>query len=310
MPKKLTINKFISKAKLIHGNKYDYSKSNYINAHTKINIICKVHGIFSQRPMNHIIRKQGCSKCTKNCKYNNIGFIKNAINVHGRKYDYSNVIYKNSKTNVNIICKTHGVFNQRPSNHLWGQICPKCDSDSKRLIKSDFIKRSSKIHGNKYDYSNVKYINQRTKVTIICSKHGAFFQTPNRHLSGNTCPRCVNIISKKEVEFLNYFKIPNKKENRQVYILGNRVDGYDPTTKTVYEFLGDYWHGNPQKFNTNDFNQICKKTYGSLYNNTLKKFHILLSGGYNIKYIWENDWNNFKLGMDHIPKCQNALQIL
>ncbi len=117
--------------------------------------------------------------------------------VHKNKYDYSLMEYINGTTHIDIICPIHGVFNQQPRKHKSGQGCPKC-SDSKFKdtmcvkYKSEIIDKFISAHGKEYDYSKVNYKTSKNKVEIICSKHGSFWQTPNRHLSGTRCPKCVN----------------------------------------------------------------------------------------------------------------------
>jgi Zn finger protein HypA/HybF involved in hydrogenase expression len=122
-------------------------------------------------------------------------FITKAIFVHGEgKYDYSKVDYINSNTKVVIICSIHGEFKQAPDNHLHRRGCPKCKSDKQRLRKSysiaDFIEKAKKVHGYKYDYSKVDYINSRSNIIIICPIHGEFKQNPASHLHGQGCPKC------------------------------------------------------------------------------------------------------------------------
>jgi hypothetical protein len=120
--KKLIIEKFISK----HGNLYDYSLIEYKGDKINIKIICKKHGIFEQTPNNHY-RGTMCPTCSSVSKFkNNEEFISNCIKKHGNKYDYSLVEYKNSLEKVEIICKKHGTFTQKPNNHLNGQGCPIC----------------------------------------------------------------------------------------------------------------------------------------------------------------------------------------
>lgn len=119
-------------------------------------------------------------------------FIKSSIDIHGDKYDYSLVDYKNNKTKVKIICHKHGIFEQRPIGHINSKNgCPDCYGNLKSNV-FEFIDKSINIHGDKYDYSLVKYINDKEKVTIICHKHGEFYQTPNTHLSGHGCFTCAN----------------------------------------------------------------------------------------------------------------------
>jgi hypothetical protein len=122
-------------------------------------------------------------------------FVKKSKIIHGDKYDYSLVEYKNAKTKVKIICPIHGVFEQTPDNHLQEKGCPECryikSGNKKRLTIEDFINRSNNIHDNKYDYSLVKYKGWTTKIKIICPVHGIFEQTPGSHLSGRGCVKCT-----------------------------------------------------------------------------------------------------------------------
>ena len=195
---KLTNNEFIKKAINIHKDKYDYSKTNYINTNTKVIIICKIHGEFMQKPNNHINLFHGCVKCSNNnIKLTNDEFIKRAINLHGNKYDYSKINYVDNKTKVEIICKIHGIFKQLPSTHyLMGNGCFKCSlissSNKQKSNKEEFIKKAIDIHKNKYDYSNVIYTGCFNKIIIKCAIHGEFIQTPTKHLSGHGCVVCNN----------------------------------------------------------------------------------------------------------------------
>ena len=185
-------NEFIDKAIQIHGDKYNYSKVEYINAKTKVQIICKEHGEFLQTPNKHLMG-QGCSKCGKETISNRFrtstnDFINKSMQIHGDKYNYSKVQYINAKTKVIIICKKHGEFLQSPNNHLYGYGCINCRNEnsgnSQRLTNNDFINKAKQIHGDKYDYSKVQYINSHLNVKIICNIHGEFNQKPNNHLNG------------------------------------------------------------------------------------------------------------------------------
>ena len=123
-------------------------------------------------------------------------FIKRANEVHEGKYNYDKVEYENNKTKVYIICYEHGEFEQRPSEHLSGRGCPKCKGEAngerKRSSKEDFIKKANEVHKCKYDYHKVKYVNNKTKICIICPYHGDFEQIPKHHLNGCGCPKCAN----------------------------------------------------------------------------------------------------------------------
>ena len=121
-------------------------------------------------------------------------FVEKSKSIHGEKYDYSKVDYKNNSTKVLIICPRHGEFLMRPADHFNGQGCPKCKSENLSnkfsMGKEAFIKKALSVHENKYDYSKVEYKNNRTKVCIICPEHGEFWQTPDKHITGQGCPKC------------------------------------------------------------------------------------------------------------------------
>ena len=192
-PKRLTTEEFIRKAKEIHGDKYDYSKVEYVDNRTKVCIICPEHGEFWQRPNNHLMGN-GCQKCIGK-GLTQEEFINEAREIHGDKYDYSKVEYKTKKDKVCIICPKHGEFWQIAQSHLSGHGCPKCAiekaGETQRLSKEEFIKKAREIHGDRYDYSKVEYVNSQTKVCIICPEHGEFLQVPNAHLGGCGCPKCA-----------------------------------------------------------------------------------------------------------------------
>jgi len=150
-------------------------------------------------------------------------FILDAQKVHKDKYNYSLVDYINTKTNVKIICNIHGEFEQLPANHLIGKGCYKCGrittTKKKSLSTDEFIIRSKKIHNNKYDYNLVKYINNKTKVKIICPEHGLFEQIPNYHINnGSGCPKCkFEKIAKLYSRSNNDFLLQAKKIHGNIY---------------------------------------------------------------------------------------------
>lgn len=121
-------------------------------------------------------------------------FTERAKSIHGDLYDYSKVDYVNGYTNIIIVCSEHGDFNQRGQNHLSGQGCPKCgkikSGKTKTFSAEKFIEKANKVHNNKYNYDKVNYTHSKTKVKIICNKHGNFEQVPNEHLKGYGCAKC------------------------------------------------------------------------------------------------------------------------
>ena len=190
---------FISRAILIHGDKYDYSLVEYKNCKTKVKIICKKHGVFEQKPKFHL-RGSGCQKCSEERNKlpftNTEEFIEKAKKIHGDKYDYSKSIYERWDKKLIIICKEHGEFKQAPSVHLAKCDCPKCSIKYCSVNKSnteEFIEKAKKIHGDKYDYSKSIYNGWDKKLVIICKKHGEFKQAPRYHIYKKWgCPKCAH----------------------------------------------------------------------------------------------------------------------
>ena len=185
---RITAKVFIKRAKLKHNNRYDYSMVDYKGLSHPVSIICPVHGVFQQKPSYHL-NGNGCQKCFGTPKSNLNEFIEKAKAVYGDLYDYSKVDYKGNKTKVCIICPEHGEWMVTPNNFLRGSRCPRCYGTPKYTTE-EFIKMAKCVHGNKYDYSKVKYDGLKRKVIIICPKHGEFKQSPHSHISGHGCSVC------------------------------------------------------------------------------------------------------------------------
>ena len=191
---------FIEKSKNLHGEIYNYYLTEYKNARDDVKIICYKHGVFTIKPYHHL-EGQGCPKCAGKHKTTK-EFIDEAKLIHHNKYDYSLVIYKNAINKIKIICPVHGIFEQKPNNHLNGQTCPKCYYELITSNNNKFIEAAKIIHKDKYDYSEVKYIGTYVNVKIKCFIHGTFEQTPHNHLSGQGCPTCKQ--SKGEIKIENF----------------------------------------------------------------------------------------------------------
>lgn len=194
--RKMTTEEFIKKAKEIHGDIYDYSVSIYVTSQTLINIKCKKHGTFQQKPNGHLSKRAGCNLCAIERNSNKQRstteeFTGKARELWGDRFDYSKVEYINASTHINILCKEHGLmFRQTPNGHLSGNNgCTKCLGWCKNT--EDFIEKSREIHGDAYIYDETNWIRCDIKVKICCKDHGIFEQTPNNHLFGNGCEKCA-----------------------------------------------------------------------------------------------------------------------
>jgi Zn finger protein HypA/HybF involved in hydrogenase expression len=235
MSVKLTTGEFISKSKLIHKNTYNYDYVNYINGKTKVDIECKMHGVFSQTPENHL-RGNGCPECGKliaghKLRNTYVKFMTMAKKIHGDIYDYKKVIYKNAHEPVIIICATHGEFNQTYANHIHNkQGCPKCGNIKKIRAKPQtyFLEQVKLIHP-RYDYSKTHYTNNSTKVEIICPEHGSFWQLPTNHLNlGHGCPKCATSGFNQSKDATLYYLYDSQEELYKIGI----------TNKTLTERFG------------------------------------------------------------------------
>ena len=321
-------NDFIEKATAIHGNKYDYSKVVYTNNSTKVCIICPEHGEFWQTP-NHHLQKHGCQKCANVEKQTTKDFICKAKDIHGDKYDYSNVEYVNNHTKVCIICSEHGEFWQTPKNHLKGQGCPKCAvkirATKNALSKNNFIEKAKKIHGDKYDYSKVEYINTHTKVCIICPEHGEFWQMPNEHLQGCGCSKCSNRIKLDTEEFI--------RRAREIH--GNRYDyskveyiNAQTKVKIICPIHGEFWqtpsghlngHGcskchieklkEEKRYSLNEWIEIANNVHQNKYDYSKSVYS---SSNREIEIICPKHGSFWQIATEHLqgcgcPKCSHHI---
>jgi desulfoferrodoxin (superoxide reductase-like protein)/very-short-patch-repair endonuclease len=205
---------FIERSKLLNGNEYDYSLTEYKNYRKKLKITCSIHGVFETTPDSHL-KGHKCKLCSNDkVRKTNNDFINQSNKIHNNRYNYSLVEYENANKKVKILCNIHGIFEQKPNKHLHGEGCPIC-FPNKKLTQEEFIKKSNDIHNFKYDYSMIEYVNLRTNIKIICKIHGIFEQKAGQHVYGNGCPLCntskgeekiINFLNKNNIEY-SYQKI-------------------------------------------------------------------------------------------------------
>lgn len=250
MAKKLTQDEWVQKAKEKFPW-FDYNLVDYKGSDSKVTIICPQHGKFVKTAHSFLRSKCGCSKCaTIQRAVSNSdtreSFIEKAKAVHGDYYDYSKVDYIKSEVEVCIICPKHGEFWQTPQSHLRGKDCQLCAHPSTRKSLSQFIEDARKIHGNKYDYSKVKYEKNDTPVIIICPEHGEFSQRSNDHLHGKGCPRCReshgeriirSYLNSNNIKYIDQYKINIDKSINETGI--TKIDFYLPEYNTFIEYNGE-----------------------------------------------------------------------
>jgi len=298
--KRSTLDNFVQSAIMTHGDVYGYDDVIYVGSGKPVVISCPYHGKFQQSPASHL-SGTGCPRCSRemmgnNCTKSGSLFIQQSRQIHGHRYDYSMTDYHRGNIPVTIGCHIHGEFSQKPSIHLTGSGCPLCGNararDTMRKSNTIFVNEAKLVHNNRYHYKG-DYINNTSIISIICPDHGEFKQIARNHLSGKGCPKCTHNISKPSQAWLDSLGIPDDSEHREVTKLVGRysVDGYDPETNTVYEFQGDYWHGNPKIYESNQMNKSVGKTHGELYQKTIEKKSKFIESGFKYIEIWESEWN-------------------
>lgn len=310
---------YIERCKATHGDKYDYSKFNYESFCKDVIIICPVHGEFKQRALNHIHGK-GCPKCSGTHRYNTDEIKHEFIKVHGNKYDYSKVLYKNIDSKVIITCPEHGEFLQTPYKHKLGSGCPECGSlkkaKSRKIKKEEILKAFKKAHSNRYDYSQVVLTAVSDKVKIICREHGGFLQLPTSHRKGIGCPHCANDkkhgftltkykeISRNGYDGLSYlYLIQCTDSEESFYKVGISVRGvknrYNNKKAMPYDYKILYNALLPVEVTWNLEREICK---------LLKPYHytpsVYFAGGLRECF---SDINDRVIGMieSAIEECRN-----
>ena len=224
----------------VHKNKFTYDESTFVDMHTKMRIICPIHGEFWQKPTRHIYGKHGCPDCNGGIKMTTEKFIQRAREVHGDKYDYSKTDLDNrdEKGRVIITCPIHGDFPQKPYVHLLGHGCQICGG-SLPLDTNTFISRANLVHNNKYDYSKFVYVNNRAKGIIICPEHGEFPQVAEHHLNGVGCPFCKDSHLERETHIsLNDLNIKHDRTAHFDWLGKQHLDFYLPEYFIAIECQG------------------------------------------------------------------------
>lgn len=283
--------KFIQRAKEIHGDKFDYSKVVYKNNRTKVCIICPEHGEFWQTPYHHL-KGHSCTRCghknswdKNNRKMTFNDFKKKLVEKYGDIYDLSKVEYINTHTKI-LIGYNGKYFYTLPSRLLYSGTKTPIRHDFVES-KEEFIKKANNIHGFKYGYSNINYINATTKVKIFCPEHGMFEQRPNDHISGCGCPICTKESkrSKSEEKIAKYLR-----DNKISFIEQHSPDFLNNgfSHQKFDFFLNDYnvviEYQGPQHFKDNNF---FMSSLSENISRDVKKNKVTKENGLTICYIVE-----------------------
>ena len=302
MSRKLTTEEWIEKAKVAHGDRYDYTTSNYAGKASKIKIICKEHGEFEQIASDHV-NGSHCPSCSKKTmgpkRISKEEIIKRAKDKHGEIYTYHPDTIVDMASKMKITCSQHGDFWQSPSAHCTnGQGCPECKKGGKYNTES-FIRKMKK-QGSSYDYSKTEYTGSNSKIVVTCERHGDFFPLAFQHGYGIGCPKCAHVgPSSAEYEILEIMGSNTEMSNRTV-IAPQELDLVRHDLKLAVEFNGTFFH------NTN------KRASGYHKNKRL----MCEERGYRLISVSEEDWKSrrkqvetiIKNAIGHREKAVNARQ--
>jgi len=229
--RKITKDNFEELARKVHGDKYDYTPTNYVSTRGDITIHCPKHGNFTQSAGSHL-GGRGCPKCGnetvgQKTRLSQKEFIERSKIANNNQYDYSKTQYEPGKKVV-VTCPIHGDFLTDVGNHMRGSGCPECYG-TKKLSTQEFIEKAQEVHGDRYDYSNSNYLSSEKPIEIICKTHGPFFQIATNHLNGDNCPKCAGNQKSNTKEFIekarllhgdrfNYDKVEYKTNKTPVVI--------------------------------------------------------------------------------------------
>jgi hypothetical protein len=230
--------------KILLSEKYDYR-----SLHIKCTLCNKQFYKTADKLKSSNYRCPYCQSLNKPLDTNS--FVSKAKDVHGNKFSYEKTSYTKSTNKVIITCPNHGDFQQVAAKHLIGQDCIKCSHEDKQKENAssieEFISKASKLHQEIYDYTNVVYVNNKTKVKIICKKcKEPFEQRPDSHLIGKGCPKCLFLgVSNQEkeiCEFVNSVYDGKVISNTRDVIAPKELDIYLPDKKFAIEYNGLFWH--------------------------------------------------------------------
>lgn len=297
----LSFDEFIEKAHAKHGKRYEYDQSTFTRSKDKLTIRCRTcSDVFEQQGNAHL-QGSGCPRCgAKQAhiaqSYGREGFLERAHLVHGEKFTYFECTDPNwtQKSTVTWQCRVCNMISEQlVLNHLAGRGCAQCSGKMKHTNET-FVAKAEKVHGKgRYNYSEVMYVRSTDHVWITCNTCKLRWQVkPNNHLFGKGCPLCAakQFVSKPETAWLDSLNIP--AENRNVWlVVNNRKFNVDALVgDTVYEFDGDYYHGNPAKFARDKVNHKCGVTMGELHDRTVERRKEIEDAGYKVVVMWESEW--------------------
>lgn len=292
--KKLTHADFVTRARLVHGNRYQYPEP-YAGSGVPLGIICPEHGRFLQTPNSHLSQAQNCPKCARTevaqkHKLPPEELLRRFRAVHGDAYQYDLSAYVGVHTPISIICAAHGVFRQAPHSHAKGSGCPLCavpkqqgrNTRRQRHTQLNFAALASNVHKGMFDYTDTVYTHNQNKVVFRCIAHNRILeQTARDHLDGyNPCTQCNHMKSAGEQQVFDFLSTLTKAESRNRTILKPKeLDIYLPDRKLAVEYCGEYRHSAGSK----DEERAARKKH-------IEKYRACKEQGVRLITLWESEW--------------------
>lgn len=291
---KFTAERFLSEAQKVHGEKFVYDMTDFVDSTSKITAICTEHRVtFRLGVSDHISKKTQCPKCKSEsirealsakgiCASMDV-FLSRAKEVHGDKYDYSHVMLGLVSDPIEVRCNIkpwHPPFFPVPSNHIHNETgCPACaretNGENKRQTTEEYVADCVATHGDKYDYSKVEYTHAHNMVTITCKECGDFQQIAYDHKAGHGCAGCSNTVSQPQIDIINLLKSKDLQVISDYKLpSGLEIDAYCPDLKIGFEYNGLHWHSA----------EFVKNTYH--LGKTVEAEH----QGIQLIHIFEDEW--------------------
>ena len=315
MVKKLTTEEFVHRARLVHGDKYDYSKTIYVNSNTEVVITCKRHGDFKMLPYNHVKLGCDCQECAGTLRWSNELLEKRGREKYGERFDYSMSDVNGKDGVIKIKCNVCGtVFKSTPHNHIGGLQggCPTCRykyvADAEKIPFNEFVRRARETHGDRYSYNKETYIDISSKTTITCKKHGDFEQYAIIHVNGCGCDYCAReLVGASLMLNTDIFKQRAKEKYGDAFDLSETVyNGWDKNVTIKCNTCGESFEQKPNNFLRGFGCPNCNSSYGE---STVKVFLWKYKINFTQQYAINNEnvlCTNKKIYVDFYLPDQNT----
>lgn len=282
---------------------FEFDESTYVGISRPMSIKCNTCGHeFKKPPKQLVYEKFGCPKCALQARSDTQArpwrrFLREAKETHGDAFTYHKEANRDNYGNSYVVDRTCNTCNTRElqsiASHLGGNGCKTCSGMRKHTTES-FVALSKKIWGlDQFDYTQVTYVNNKVPVTLKCTKSGHEFQcAPSNHFSKRGCPHCSikKFVSAGETEWLDSLRVPKANRNPWINVNGQKFNVDGLMGMTIYEYYGDFWHGNCKRFPPTMINKFNGLTMQELYDHTIVREQLLREGGYVVITMWEQQW--------------------